>query len=62
MKYYVLVNYDPETGIKNQAGMFETLEEANAKKEERENQEKEWVIWKRHEYKILELNFADVKH
>ena len=55
MKYYVLVSYDPETGIKNQVGMFVTLEEVEAKKKEREDQEKDWLIYKRHEYSIREL-------
>ena len=55
MKRYVLVNYDPETGIKNQVGMFVALEEVEAKKKEREDQEKDWLIYKRHEYSIREL-------
>ncbi len=56
---FLLINvYD---GITNVAGLFDTREEAEAKKAQRETEEANWKIYDRHEYAIIPLVVLDVE-
>lgn len=51
---YVLLHKNH--GVVNIAGVFANREEAEEKKRQREAEEKNWKIWKRHEYYIEVVN------
>ena len=45
----------------NVTGLFDTREEAEAKKAQREAEEANWKIYDRHEYAIIPLVVLDVE-
>lgn len=48
---YILIHKDND--VINITGIFDTREEAEAKKRQREEEERNWKIWDRHEYIIV---------
>ena len=49
---YILLH--KKHGVVNVAGVFANREEAEDKKRQREEEEKNWKLWERHEYYIEE--------